>query len=93
MYFEEKKAGPLAAEKEEEHQEHIQRKQESRIEKANDKKEATEKDWLHVATFDMESVFSTLYEPTGQTFYERKLSVYNLSVFSLAVQPATFGQK
>ena len=45
-------------------------------------KKATEKDLLYVATFDMESVLLTLYHPTGQTFYKRKLSVYNLSVFS-----------
>ena len=32
VYFEEKRAGPLAAQKEEEYQEHIQRKQESRTE-------------------------------------------------------------
>ena len=88
VYFEEKKAGPLAAEKEEEYQKHIQRKQESRTEKANDKKEATEKDSLYEATFDMESVLPTPYDPTGQTFYKRKLSVYNLSVFSLANKSA-----
>ena len=43
---------------------------------------------LYVATFDIESVLPTAYDPTGQTFYKRKLSVCNLSVFSLADKSA-----
>ncbi|KAK7474663.1 hypothetical protein BaRGS_00034087 [Batillaria attramentaria] len=78
----------LTSERETEYSEHMERKVESRTEKAKDKKEAQESDNLYVATFDMEVVLPTPFDLTSQTYYKRKLSTYNLSVFSLADKKA-----
>lgn len=59
----------------------MERKIESRTENTRDKKEAV--------TFDMEAVLRAPFNQTSQMYYKRKLSVYNLTVFSLADKEVT----
>jgi hypothetical protein len=91
IYHEEKRRNVLTAEREKEYEEHIDRKQEARAEKCKDKRDAQESEtgYLFVTTFDMEAVLPTPFDQTSQTYYKRKLNVYNLSVFSLADKRAT----
>ena len=90
IYHDEKRRNTLTEEREAEYKEHMERKVEARTEKATDKKIAQDSDgMIHVATFDMEAVLPTPFDKTSQTYYKRKLSVYNLSVFALADKKAT----
>ena len=65
------------------YQTHFARRERAQAEKENDKKEAKSNPTKHACTFDLEQVLSTPNNSTSTIFYKRKLSVYNLSVYSL----------
>lgn len=69
--------------------EHIRRKEESRIEKENDKKKAKSDTSTYVATFDLQAVLQTPCSNVSQTYYKRKLNSFNLTVYSLADSKGT----
>ena len=89
VYGEEKKSNQLTPEREAEFKEHMDRKVEARKEKYKDKKDAEENDKVYVAAFDMEAVLTAPSNLTSIMYYKRKLSVYNLTVFSLGNKDAT----
>ena len=62
---------------------HHKSKQAAREAKEADKKEAGVNPSYHSATFDLEAVLTTPCTRVSQLYYKRKLSVYNLSVYSL----------
>ena len=69
---------------------HQKRKVRAREEKQKDKMTAEKSDSkVHVATFDLEAVLYTPCTLASQLYYKRKLSTYNLSVYSLANHKAT----
>ena len=84
QYLYEKEERKLSKEREEEFQEHQQRKTEARKEKAKDKELAKQNPSIHGATFDMQAVLPTPCSLVSISYYKRKLAVYNLSIFSLA---------
>ncbi|XP_070182460.1 uncharacterized protein [Littorina saxatilis] len=89
VYKDAKRENNLTPELEQEYKEHIERKQEARLEKEIDKKAAQERDDTYAATFDMQAVLPIPSDPTSITYYKRKLSMYNLSVFSLGDKAAS----
>ncbi len=66
-----------------EYQSHMQNKVESRKHKTEDKTKAKTDSHFHAATFDLEQVLSTPSASTSTIYYKRKLSCYNLSLYSL----------
>lgn len=86
VYHAAKEAKALTPELEEDHKDHMERKRDARFEKENDVKSAKKKLDLHVASFDLQKVLPTPYDPTSITYYKRKLHMYNLTVFSMADQ-------
>ena len=62
---------------------HIERKERAREEKMTDKPRAVVDPSVHVVTFDLDAVLSTPCSLVSQVYYERKLSSYNVSVYSL----------
>lgn len=74
---------------EETYREHIRQKDRARQEKAKDKA-ACQEDCSQIAcTFDLQQVLSTPNTTTSTIFYKRKLSTYNLSVYSLGTKSGT----
>ena len=69
--------------RDEDHRTHMSKKEAARQNKAHDKQLAKEKPSVHTCASDMEQGFSTPNTSTSTIFYKRKLSVYNLSVYSL----------
>lgn len=67
----------------EKYQKHIERKVRARQEKDNDKKYSKENRSYHTAAFDLEAVLPVPCSLVNQAYYKRKLSCYNLSVYSL----------
>jgi hypothetical protein len=67
-----------------EFEEHQKRKTLARGEKDLDKSFAKKKHTYHAATFDLEAVLPVPCSLVSQVYYKRKLSCYNLSVYSLA---------
>lgn len=86
VYNSAKEANALTPEIEEDHKEHLERKVEARFEKQKDVKDAQKSPDLHVASFDLQKVLQTPFDPTSMTYYKRKLHMYNLTVFSMADQ-------
>jgi hypothetical protein len=68
---------------------HIQRKENARTEKEQDKQLAKSKKSVYVATFDLEAVLSTPCSTVSQVYYKRKLNCYKLTVFSLSDKHGT----
>lgn len=73
----------------EEHDKHIAAKERARQEKETDKKHAKQSNNIHTCTFDLQQVLSCPNTSTSTVFYKRKLSVYNLSVYSLGTKQGT----
>jgi hypothetical protein len=71
------------------HQEHIKNKERAREKKNNDKGLAKKSPHFHVTTFDLEEVLNTPCSLVSSLYYKRKLSCYNLSVYSLSDGRAT----
>lgn len=71
------------------HSKHMERKKAAQEEKERDKAKAKEDVTRHTATFDLEQVLSTPSNSTSTIFYKRKLSVYNLSIYSCGTGSGT----
>lgn len=71
------------------YQEHQKRKLQGRQEKENDKRKAKENKSYSAATFDLEAVLPTTCSLVSQAYYKRKLSCYNLSLYSLGDNKGT----
>lgn len=84
-----KQTGKISESDEVIYNEHLKRKEESRIEKENDKKKAKHDKGIFVATFDLQAVLQTPCSNVSQTYYKRKLNSYNLTVYSLANSKGT----
>ncbi len=63
---------------------HIKSKESARAEKARDRELAITDSSYDVITFDLQAVLNTPSIQTGLLYYSRKLSVYNLTVYSIA---------
>lgn len=70
------------SETDEKYKEHIIRKEQARNEKSNDSKQAKEDNSYFVGTFDLQSVLFTPCSMVSTLYYMRKLSVYNLTIYS-----------
>ena len=68
---------------------HQERKERARLEKQRDKEQAKTNNGYHSVTFDLEAVLSTPCSLVSQAYYKRKLSCYNLSIYSLGDQKGT----
>ncbi|CAC5401173.1 unnamed protein product [Mytilus coruscus] len=69
---------------------HQARKIKAREEKKKDKELAKSSPELFVGTFDPQAVLQTPCSLVSQKFYMRKLNCYNLSIYNLANNKATF---
>jgi hypothetical protein len=65
------------------YQVHQQRKEESRSNISKDKNRAEDDKRVHVSTFDLETVLSVPCSLSGDLYYKRKLSCYNLSFYNI----------
>lgn len=88
-YHEADHSGTASEELCEEFQQHQERKRKAREEKNKDKIKSQESIKYHTATFHLEAVLSTPCSLVSQLYYKRKLSCYNLSVYSLGNHRAT----
>lgn len=68
------------------HKEHLERKEDARKCRDNDKHVAQGNSDILAFNFDLQSVLSTPKGPAGQIFYLRKLAVYNLTIYNLGNQ-------
>lgn len=75
-----KQGGPVSQDEFEDHQ---QKKEQARKEKEKDKQEAKEHKNIHALTFDLEQVLSLPKSSISNFYYKRKLSLYNLTTYSL----------
>lgn len=67
-----------------EYNNHVQRKEQARSEKAADKERAMSDRRWHVVTADLQSVLSTPCSNVSSMYYARKLSVYNFTLYDQA---------
>ena len=67
----------------EEYDAHMMSKQKAREHKELDKEQAKKNPNIHTCTFDLQQVLSCPNTTTSTVYYKRKLSVFNLSVYSL----------
>jgi hypothetical protein len=72
------------ADKEVEHLAHHARKERVREQKEEHKNEAKTSDTVHAVTFDLQQVLQSPKLNVSSLFYKRKLSTYNLTVYSLS---------
>jgi hypothetical protein len=79
-----KRAGTLESKDEKNHQDHMERKQSGRQEKQKDKEDAHQYNHIHTATFDLQAVLTTPCSLASQVYYKKKLSSYNVTVYSLS---------
>ncbi|KAK7475710.1 hypothetical protein BaRGS_00033032 [Batillaria attramentaria] len=85
-----KQKGSTASEEDKlEYQQHIERKDRAREEKARDKNEASKDPKKHVVTMDLQAVLQAPCGLVSQLYYKRKLSVYNFTVYSLTDRKGT----
>uniref|UniRef100_A0A915IXQ7 Uncharacterized protein n=1 Tax=Romanomermis culicivorax TaxID=13658 RepID=A0A915IXQ7_ROMCU len=63
------------------HEQHLQRKNESRACRANDIKTAAESEHVIVATMDLQSVLQIPHSAESQFYYQRKICIYNMTFF------------
>ena len=66
------------------YEEHLARKTEARMEKQRDKEEAQNEPHKYVFTYDLQAILSTPCNQASSLYYSRKLSAYNLTIYSLA---------
>jgi len=76
-------SGKLDNETKNKYQQHQERKVQGRQEKQNDKDKSKNDKTFVAITFDLEAVLSTPCSLVSQAYYKRKLSCYNLSMYSL----------
>jgi hypothetical protein len=70
----------------EDYEKHLHKKEDARQEKMNDKETATNDSTIHAACFDLQQVLGIPKTSVGEFYYKRKLSCYNLSVYSLGTK-------
>lgn len=84
-----KDMGTLDEEMKLKHQEHIKNKERTNEEENNDKGLTKKSPHFHVTTFDLVAALNTPCSLVSSLYYKRKLSCYNLSVYSLSDGRAT----
>ena len=82
-------AGTLDEETKSRYTEHQTQKTRGRQEKQEDKEKAKDDKSYQAVTFDLEAVLSTPCSLVSQVYYKRKLSCYNLSLYSLGDHKGT----
>ena len=86
LYKQKESTGKVGDDEKKKHEAHMQRKVRAREEKLSAKLTAMKDPSVHAVTFDLESVLHTPCSLVSQVYYKRKLSSYNLSVYSLRLQ-------
>ncbi|MEW8548265.1 MAG: hypothetical protein AB2693_32575, partial [Candidatus Thiodiazotropha sp.] len=89
LFDQAKQTGSVTTEMQHEYDNHIERKERAREEKNNDKIRSKENKTFHSCTFDLEAVLPIPCSLVSQVYYKRKLSCYNLSVYSLGDSKAS----
>ena len=69
---------------EKEHKAHLERKEDARYQKDQDKQKAVSDGSYHTVTFDLQAVLTTPCSRVSQLYYKRKLRCYNLTIYSLS---------
>ena len=84
MFNQRKKLGEATNEDQIEHNAHLERKDDARCQKEQDKQRAVSDPKYHTVTFDLQAVLTTPCSRVSQLYYKRKLQCYNLTVYSLS---------